>query len=136
MLKFDKNKALKKWGPVIDNIIQSNKSLIMYKESISLYCEWRSSICLESGSDLAAEVRSLIDKILNTKIRYKIVGEYFNKTTGFFEYLLEDGSYVVPEDYKLDYDVYLKIFPIEFLRDWNLKDYRNKKIDNILDDEG
>lgn len=131
----------KKWEPIINSYLSdidlSNNMINLisaYLEIISMYENHCYSITnwIPNGTSIKDELRYIANKIVKSPKRSKILGEYYNYNTGNVEYLLEDGTYVqVGKKIKTD-TVDLSVFPKEFITLVDESEYRNLKIDEIL----
>ena len=129
MIKFDFDKAISKWSPVIENTIMKHKYTYCRDliEAISIFCEWFSrnedrkinqynqyaSTCTTLGqrvpldmmgsgdyeNPLPSKLKDIYEKLKSIDLRVEIVGEYLNMATGQVEYKLADGRYI-PKDFK------------------------------------
>ena len=72
--------------------------------------------------------------ILKNLIRIKIVGEWYNPITGSIDIELEGGEFIQKNKMtsKLTGDIYLKIFPHEFLTFYKPNIIRDCKLNTIL----
>lgn len=129
----------KKWEPIIssylsDIILSRNmiNLLSAYLEIISMYESYTYALSNTNGTSIINEIKFIINKMINNPRRSKILGEYYNYNTGKIEYLLEDGSYV-PVGTRIKCDsADLSIFPKEFITLIDESEYRNIKIDEII----
>ena len=152
MIKFDFDKAIEKWSPIIENTIYKHKyeycrDLI---ESISIFCEWFSrnedqkinqyntGATLGPGGDyenpLPGKLKDIYEKLKSLDFKVEIVGEYLNMATGQIEYKLADGRYI-PKDFKNfkpGDDIYLRVFDHDFLTFWKPDLIRDWKLNDIL----
>jgi hypothetical protein len=156
MIKFDFDKAISKWSPVIENTVYKHKYTYCRDliEAISIFCEWFSrngdqkinqyantgatSLGITPGGDyenpLPGKIKEIYEKLKSLDFRVEIVGEYFNMATGQFEYKLADGRYI-PKDFKNfkpSDDIYLQIFDNDFITFWKPDLIRDCKLDKIL----
>lgn len=124
MIKFDFERAISKWSPVIENTILKHKytycdDLI---EAISIFCEWFSrnedqkinqynqyaSTCTTLGqgvplgmgsgdyeNPLPSKLKDIYEKLKSVDLRIEIIGEHLNMATGEVEYKLADGSFIL-----------------------------------------
>lgn len=131
---IDIQAAKSKWTPVVENTLRK-RSLNFDAElvgDIAVYMEWCGRKHENLGS-LADYLKEVYEKIKNTDLRVKIVGEYYNQITGQIDILLEDGRYLQKgSSPMLTIDTYMIIFPEEFLQFYKPEEYRNWKIDQVL----
>ena len=138
MKTLDKQKAEKKWGPVIENTLL--KKGVEYSETliadISVYMEW--SYLNKSDDDpedfLVSKLKEIYDTIKYTNLRIKVIGEWYNPITGNIDIELENGDFIQKSKLtsKLTGDIYLKIFPQEFLTFYKPDIIRDYKLNKIL----
>ena len=140
MRKIDKNKSrniIIKWDPIIKKLLDiKNKSLT---DLMCLYCEWFGSD-EEFNKSIPSDQVPLRDKIIeisqksNSYHRTEIVGKFYNKLTGIIEYKLSTGEFITmkDEEFKLSYKEKIDLFGIEFIRDLDPQEFRDKQIDAIL----
>lgn len=137
MITFDIEKSKKKWEPVIENTLLNRG--VEYSQTligdIAVYMEW-CSINREDGPDdfLYQKLRDICDLIKSTNLRIKIVGEWYNPITGSIDIELEGGEFIQKNKMtsKLTGDIYLKIFPHEFLTFYKPDVIRDWKLNTIL----
>jgi hypothetical protein len=139
MIKFDFERAISKWSPVIENTILKHKytycdDLI---EVISIFCEWYSISSQMSGFDqneLPNKIKEIYEKLKSVDLRIEIIGEHLNMATGQVEYKLADGSFILKslKNFKPSDDVYLKIFDHDFITFWRPDIIRDCKLNTIL----
>lgn len=153
---FDnKDIHIKKWKSVLSQLTVSNKLIEIY----SIFCEYRTMkseiVSFSSSSSsygylphspnaidsLGIEIRSIHDIILELpNIRVKCVDNdlYYNKLHNRFEYLLFDSKYVgtnkeLPTDGPdLSISDVLSAFPDDFVREFDMIEYRDKKLNSLL----
>ena len=91
-MKIDKDKTLKKWGPILNKLGINNEKLCII---ISLYCELFSikSGNVDTGSQLPLKLKEIVKK-LNLLPKIKIVGYWYSRVSGKIEYELENGDIV------------------------------------------
>lgn len=163
MIKFDFDKAIEKWSPVIENTIMKHKYTYCRDliESICIFCEWFSrnqeqnntyantgvtlgQIPIPNGTPgggneyenkLPGKIKEIYEKLKSLDIKVEIVGEYLNMATGQVEYKLADGSYVLKDlkNFKPSDEVYLKVFDHDFITFWRPDIIRDWKLNTILD---
>jgi hypothetical protein len=137
MITFDIEKSKKKWEPVIENTLLNRD--VEYSQTligdIAVYMEW-CSINREDGPDdfLYQKLRDICDLIKSSNLRIKIVGEWYNPITGAIDIELEGGEFIQKNKMtsKLTGDIYLKIFPHEFLTFYKPDIIRDWKLNTIL----
>lgn len=137
MITFDIEKSKKKWEPVIENTLLNRG--VEYSQTligdIAVYMEW-CSINREDGPDdfLFQKLRDIYDLIKSSNLRIKIVGEWYNSITGAIDIELEGGEFIQKNKMtsKLTGDIYLKIFPHEFLTFYKPDVIRDWKLNTIL----
>jgi hypothetical protein len=137
MITFDIEKSKKKWEPVIENTLLNRD--VEYSQTligdIAVYMEW-CSINREDGPDdfLYQKLRDICDLIKSSNLRIKIVGEWYNPITGAIDIELEGGEFIQKNKMtsKLTGDIYLKIFPHEFLTFYKPDIIRDCKLNTIL----
>ena len=139
MIKFDFERAINKWKPVIENTLLNRG--VEYSQTligdIAVYMEWSylNKKYNETDDFLLQKLKDIYDLIKSTNLRIKIVGEWYNPITGYIDIELEGGEFIQKNKMtsKLTGDIYLKIFPHEFLtfhkpviiRDWKLNTILN-----------
>ena len=138
MIKFDIETSKKKWLPIIENTllnrgVEYSKTLI---GDIAVYMEW----CYFNKKDnepedfLLQKLKEIYDLIKSTNLRIKVVGEWYNPITGSIDIELEGGEFIQKNKMtsKLTGDIYLKIFPHEFLTFYKPDVIRDWKLNTIL----
>lgn len=137
MITFDIEKSKQKWVPVIENTllnrgVEYSKTLI---GDIAVYMEW-CSINREDEPDdfLVQKLKDIYDLIKSSNLRIKTVGEWYNPITGAIDIELEGGEFIQKNKMtsKLTGDIYLKIFPHEFLTFYKPDVIRDWKLNTIL----
>ena len=138
------------WSSIIETYFKPILLSTQLKKEVAFYCELikihlESSHYLNSnirpghntGDGISIEIKKRLNiihkNIVDNPKRVKIMGKYFNYTTGKSEYLLEDGKYVKTDGsevpiIEMDYS----LFPQEFVMLINMSEYRNSKIDQII----
>ena len=157
MIKFDFDKAIEKWSPVIENTITKHKYTYCKDliEAISIFCEWfcrntepntntyaNTGVPLTNGTPvggyenpLPGKLKEIYEKLKSINFKIEIIGEYLNMVTGQVEYKLSDGSYILRDlkNFKIPFDIYLQIFDLDFLTFWKPDIIRDWKLNTILD---
>lgn len=144
-MNLDKQKAITKWRPIIENLKIFNKQ---FKELMSYYAEWHidreNKININSGgsydSSLPMKFKEISDKIKKLE-HIEVVGKYFNIGKGCIEYKLSNGNFVSKLDinnkeveYELiTFDELTNIFPLDFLNFIYPIETRDFKLNNILE---
>lgn len=138
MKTFDKQKAKEKWVPIIENTllnrgVEYSKNLI---GDISVYMEWSylNKKDNEPEDFLLQKLRGIYDLIKSSNLRIKVIGEWYNPITGSIDIELENGEFIQKNNLasKLTGDIYLKIFPQEFLTFYKPNLIRDYKLNKIL----
>ena len=138
MITFDKEKAEKKWNPIVENTllnrgVEYSKTLI---GDIAVYMEWCSLNKKDSDPEdfLLQKLKEIYDLIKSTNLRIKIVGEWYNPITGSIDIELKGGQFIQKNKMtsKLTGDIYLKIFSHEFLTFYKPDIIRDCKLNTIL----
>jgi hypothetical protein len=153
MIKFDFDKAISKWSPVIENTIMKHKYTYCRDliEVISIFCEWFSrnqeqnnpyantGVTLgqkfNEANPLPGKLKEIYERLKSIDFKVEVVGEYLNMVTGQVEYKLSDGSYVLKDlkNFKPSDEVYLKVFDHDFITFWRPDIIRDWKLNTILD---
>ena len=145
----NKDRALKKWRPIIDNMLLIKNIELL--TNICIYCEWYNLKIYEvlaspvvngntqvihqtndEEAHLSTKVKEILQKVKNSTDRIEIVGSYLNIVTGAVEYKLENGEFI-EENYELSDENLIKLFGLEFIKDVYIEKYRNINIDKILE---
>lgn len=119
-----------KWEPVIlkkSNI--KNKSIT---DIICLYCEWYASDI--DSSDLADRLLDIFSKV-DSYSRVEIIGKFVNIASGNIEYKLSNDKFIPVSgvvEYELDIKDKIEIFGQDFIKDLDLKEFRDNKLYSIL----
>lgn len=157
-LLFDnKELHIKKWKPILSRLTSSDKLIEIY----SIFCEYmtmKSNVASFISSpassygyavphssnatdSLALEVRKIHDIISGlSSIRVKCAHNdlYYNKLHNRFEYLLEDNQYVGTSKETpiggpdLNTSDILSAFPDDFVREVDMIEYRDKKLNSLI----
>lgn len=134
---FSKYGAIRKWSPVIENVLPRMKNYKI-KEALSCFCEWFSMKESEFKSDvneLPLKVNQIAKKIKNWSERIEVIGKYFNPVSGEIEYKLSNGNYVPINsefEYEISNDDMEELFGCEFIRDFDICAFRDSQIDKII----
>ena len=126
----NKDKIIKKWGSVVNNIGIQNQKLV---EIFCLYAE-NHVIKYPYSEDLPEKINNLIWKLKSTE-KLEVVCTRYNPLTGKLEYELENGI-IVDEDNKfnkeLSQEELVSIFGVDFIREVNKEEFREKRLNNII----
>jgi len=137
-MKIDKDKTLKKWGPILNKLGINNEKLCII---ISLYCELFSikSGNVDTGSQLPLKLKEIVKK-LNLLPKIKIVGYWYSRVSGKIEYELENGDIVecnYSDKFELTNDQLNDLFgelTIDVLKEVDIEAFRENRIDDILNE--
>lgn len=148
----NRQRILDKWSPVLKNAFKfiNNKEIL---DIMSLYSEW---IHLKLDNDptlkfdekytklkkesqnlenqLAAMLKTAVNKFVELSPRKKVITNWFNPILNQLEYELEDGSIINFSEPIFDKDIYVKIFPIDFLSNIYPDIVRDSNINSILEE--
>ena len=122
MIKFDFERAISKWSPVIENNIMKHNytycgDLI---EAMSIFCEWfsiKENQNTQYENPLPGKLKDIYEKLKSVDFKIEIIGEHLNMATGEVEYKLADGSFILKslKNFKPSDEVYLKVFDHDFI---------------------
>jgi hypothetical protein len=139
MIKFDFERAISKWSPVIENNIMKHNytycgDLI---EAMSIFCEWfsiKENQNTQYENPLPGKLKDIYEKLKSVDFKIEIIGEYLNMATGEVEYKLADGSFILKslKNFKPSDEVYLKVFDQDFITFWRPDIIRDCKLNTIL----
>lgn len=130
-MMINKDKALRKWMPIFENIGISNKKLL------EIFCIYAENYTFKNpnSTDLQERISDLIWKLKSAK-KLKVVCTRYNPLSGKLEYELENGI-IVDEDNKfnkeLDQEELVSFFGVDFIREINKEEFREKRLNNIID---
>lgn len=125
-----KDKILK-WMPIFQNIGISNEKLL------ELFCIFAENYTNQNPGkiDLPEKVNDLIWKLKSAK-KLQVICTRYNPLSGKLEYELENGL-VVDEDNKfnkeLDQEELVSVFGVDFIREINKEEFREKRLNDIID---
>lgn len=126
----NKDKIFKKWMPIFKSIGIQNQTLL---EMFCLYSE-QYSINNPNGLDLPEKINDLIWKLKSVN-KLKVVSTLYNPLSGKLEYELENGL-IIDENNKfkkeLSQEDLISVFGIDFIREINKTDFREKRLKDIL----
>jgi len=124
---------IKKWKPVVENFFKIRNTFLI--NHICNYCEYYSlnGLSEENSLSLVGKLNELNSKINSSK-RVEIIKTVFNTHTGEKEYELSNGNYARAElaYYELSLDELICLFDIDYIKFYDIKEYRDKRIDNII----
>jgi hypothetical protein len=136
------SEIIHKWGSIVESFFKKTNISLRVREYICLYCEILHLFSQSSyftflnpidKINIDVELNEIYNKIINGKIRSKIIDKYYNYLTGETEYLLEDGRYVpIDGDKHPILEIDLSILPTELLMIIDDVEYRNNKIDQLI----
>lgn len=126
----NKDKIFKKWMPIFKSIGIQNQTLL---EMFCLYSD-QYSINNPNGLDLPEKINDLIWKLKSVN-KLKVVSTLYNPLSGKLEYELENGL-IIDENNKfkkeLSQEDLISVFGIDFIREINKTDFREKRLKDIL----
>ena len=121
----------KKWMPIFKNAGISNEKLL------ELFCIYAENYANQNQSkvDLPEKISDLIWKLKSAK-KLQVICTRYNPLSGKLEYELENGL-VVDEDNKfnkeLDQEELVSVFGVDFIREINKEEFREKRLNSIID---
>lgn len=139
-VKYDNN--IFKWHADVREIFKNynldKKSIELLSLFISVCDNYAKSTfsSLEMMNNFKTKtIKDIYQKFKDRKIRSKIIGKSYNYHSNKIEYILEDGNYVeIDGDSNkkpcVSFDI--NIFPLEFLKIIDYNEYRDNKIDKIV----
>lgn len=127
---ISRSNIIKKWKPVINNIGVVNDKLAEY---ICIFCE---DYCYNNPekNDIAEKIKDLLLKL--SKENIEVVKTYYNPVYGKVEYELSNGL-IVDEFNKFNKELttqnLIELFGINFVRELDIKGFRDNRLNDIID---
>lgn len=131
---MDIQKCIKKWGPVIDNLLNCDNLLI--KNITCQFCEWyiNDNLDISDFSNILQNELIIIKQKINNFERIEIIREYFNPASGYIEYKLKNGNFIKANkiEYELSNEDLINLFGIKFIRYLDIQKFRDIQLNKIL----
>jgi hypothetical protein len=138
-MEIDKDKAIVKWMPIIDNVFGYKNTYL--NNTICIFCE-KYSLRVKDQTHLHQKLNELKNKLDNTN-RIPVTKSFYNPLTGIIEHELESGVSVLEnkEGFNIknfDEQTFIDLFGkigVEILRETDPEKFRNDRLKSILDEK-